>query len=107
MTTVNFMPRHGTRPRYRQWGCRCIACTKRPHGTDQLPTSLRWPYKHLERSVGAEHLSMWIDEITIARWKKDGIDDYEADEVAIKFGKMAHEIFPGWTEAGLDANVYP
>jgi len=100
------LPRHGTRARYRRIKCRCVACTRQPHGTE-MPTQLMWPYNHLERAVGSEQVKAWYDEDTIARWRADGLSDYEADEVAINLGSMAHYVWPGWTEAGLDADVYP
>lgn len=72
-----------------------------------MPAQLMWPYNHLEREVGSENIKMWYDQETIDRWKADGLDDYEADRVAIQLGTMAHSTWPGWTEAGLDADVYP
>lgn len=66
-----------------------------------------WPYWHLERAIGNERIAMWYDEETIKRWREIGLDDYEADEVAVKLGTLPHSVFPGWTESGLDADVYP
>lgn len=66
-----------------------------------------WPYTYLERMVGANQIKRWYDIEIIDRWKAEGLGDYEADEVAIQLGQMAHDIWPGWTIAGLDADVYP
>lgn len=98
------LARHGSRNRYRHNGCRCLACTRQ--SPDAAP-KLTWPYWHLEREVGAAHIAAWFNEDTIARWKREGLGDYEADEVAVHFGLLPHFVFPGWTLAGLDADVYP
>ena len=68
---------------------------------------MMWPYKHLERAIGAERLTFWFDSTTIVRWKAEGIGDYEADEVSVRLGRLPHDIFPGWMTAGLDCDVYP
>ena len=99
-------PEHGTRIRYRRLNCRCVACTRQPHGKG-MPDQLMWPYAHLERKIGSERVSMWYDDATINKWRSIGLDDYEADRVAIQFGTMAHAVWPGWTVAGEDADVYP
>lgn len=33
--------------------------------------------------------------------------DYEADEACIKLDYLPHDVFPGYTEAGLDCEFYP
>lgn len=99
------LPPHGTRRRYRRFGCRCVACTRQGKGPE--PEALMWPFKHLEREIGMERIRDWYDEDTITRWRSDGLGDFEADEVAIHYGRLAHNVWPGWTTAGLDSDVYP
>lgn len=99
------LPRHGSRARYRRLNCRCVRCTKQ--SKDSAPTALQWPYNHLEKAVGTDLIEAWYDKETISRWKAEGLGDYEADEVAIRLRKMAHMVWPGWTEAGIDCDVYP
>lgn len=99
------MPAHGSRRRYRNLGCRCVACTRGPHG-GYLPSDLRWPYRWLDKRFG-DQIKAWYTEEQIADWKENGIGDFEADEVCIHLGVFPHEVFPGYQEAGIDCGVYP
>ena len=99
------LPPHGSRRRYRVIGCRCIGCTRGPHG-DDLPDELRWPYRWLDKALGIQ-VEAWYSEEQIALWKKYGLGDYEADEVCVRLGTLPHEVFPGYLEAGIDAGMYP
>ena len=99
------LPAHGTRRRYRNLGCRCVACTSGPHGSE-VPTELRWPYRWLDKAAG-DRVPMWFSAAEIATWKEQGLGDYEADEACIKMGLMPHDVFPGYLDAGLDAGHYP
>lgn len=99
------MPPHGTRQRYRNVGCRCVACTRGTHGAN-LPTELRWPYRWLVAALG-DQVEAWYSEEQIALWKDQGLGDFEADEVCILLGVFPHSVFPGFMEAGLDCDHYP
>lgn len=96
---------HGSRRRYRVTGCRCVACTRGAKHPN-LPEQLTWPYRWLERAAG-EQLLQWYDEEQIAKWKTEGLGDFEADEICIALGLMPFSVFPGYLEAGLDCGVYP
>lgn len=99
------LPPHGSRRRYRVTGCRCIACTRGPHGAN-VPDELRWPFRWLDKTFG-EQIPAWYSAEQIATWKADGIGDFEADEICIRLGEFPHAVFPGYMEAGLDCGVYP
>lgn len=99
------LPPHGSRRRYRALGCRCVGCTRGPNHPS-LPTELRWPYRWLDRKLG-ERVELWFTEEEIAEWKANGLEDFEADRVCLKMGVFPHEVFPGYTDAGLDSGVYP
>lgn len=99
-------PPHGTRQRYRSVGCKCVACTRGPHGID-IPEKLTWPYRLLIKRVGADRVEGWYTAEQIEHWKLHGLGDYEADAVCIKLGFFPHEVFPGYLEAGVDCDVYP
>lgn len=98
-------PPHGTRSRYRNVGCRCVACTRGPHGID-IPEVLTWPYVWLQRAAG-QQVEAWFDQDTIQNWRHNGMGDFEADEVCIKLGLMPFSVWPGYLEAGVDCEVYP
>lgn len=100
------LPPHGSRQRYRNTGCRCVACTRGPHGIG-IPEQLTWPYRWLKVVAGHEQISAWYTAEQIDNWKLHGLGDYEADEVCIKLGLMPFDVFPGYMEAGLDNEVYP
>ena len=100
------LPPHGTRKRYRTVGCRCVGCTRGPH-SGEIPPVLTWPFKFLERYAGAERIAAWYDAEQIGAWRKSGLTDYEADRLAVEFGYLPYEIFPGYLQAGLDCEVYP
>ena len=99
------LPPHGTRRRYRNVGCRCVACTRGPHGA-AVPDELRWPYRWLDKAAGTR-APMWFSAEEIAAWKANGLGDFEADEACIKMGLLPFEVFPGYLEAGLDSEIYP
>lgn len=99
------MPPHGSRKRYRNSGCRCVACTKGPN-TPNPPTELRWPYRWLDKFMGTQ-IEAWYSEEQIEQWKRAGLDDFEADEVCVKLGVLPYEVFPGYLDAGLDYGQYP
>lgn len=99
------LPAHGTRKRYRNIGCRCVACTRGPHGSG-IPDELRWPFRWLDKAAGTQ-VQDWFDPEQIAAWKENGIEDFEADEACIKLGLMPFDVFPGYLEAGLDCGYYP
>lgn len=99
------LPPHGSRKRYRNLGCRCVGCTRGPKAED-MPTELRWPYLWLYKCLG-DQIEAWYPEDQISEWKKNGLGDYEADEVCVALGVLPHEVFPGFTESGLDCEVYP
>lgn len=105
------LPPHGTRRRYRNLHCRCVACTRGPHTgkskADSLPSELRWPYRFLERKFTADFIQAWYPAEQIAKWKADGLGDFEADEVCIHLGEFPHNVFPGYETAGLDSGFYP
>lgn len=71
-----------------------------------MPTELRWPYRWLASALGKQ-IEAWYTPEQIAAWKRDGLGDYEADEVCIRLGTFPHSVFPGYQEAGLDCDVYP
>lgn len=71
-----------------------------------MPDKLTWPFRWLDRAAGAQ-VGEWFTEEEIADWKKNGLEDFVADEVCIKLGLMPHDVFPGYLEAGLDCEVYP
>lgn len=98
------LPPHGTRQRYRSVGCKCVACTRGPHGID-IPDVLTWPYRFLARAAG--EMAANFDPEKVEHWKMNGMGDYEADEACISIGLMPHEVFPGYDVAGLDCEVYP
>lgn len=100
------LPAHGTRQRYRSIGCKCVACTRGPHGID-IPEVLTWPYRFLARAAGASVVEAHYPTDKVEHWKMNGLGDYEADEVCISLGYMPHEVFPGFDIAGLDCEVYP
>lgn len=99
------LPAHGTRRRYRNTGCRCVACTRGVRGIN-MPNELRWPYRWFEKAAGMQ-AEAWFSKEQITAWKANGMGDYEADEACIEIGLMAHDVFPGYLEAGLDCEVYP
>jgi len=99
-------PPHGTRSRYRNVGCRCVACTRGPHGID-IPETLTWPYRWLQRKAGEDYVKAWFSEEQIEHWRLNGLGDFEADEVCIKLGLMPYAVFPGYLEAGTDNEYYP
>lgn len=99
------LPPHGTRPRYRRIGCRCVACIRGPV-TGEIPPKLTWPFHYLDKKAQGR-VAAWYDQEQISTWRKEGLDDYEADRLAIEFGFLPHEVFPGYLEAGLDAEMYP
>lgn len=72
-----------------------------------MPPVLSWPFTQLERAIGLDRLKDWYSPEQIATWRDEGLGDYEADEIAIHFGLMAHFVWPGWTAAGEDCDVYP
>ena len=96
---------HGTRRRYRVTGCRCVACTRGPH-TGEIPPVLTWPFRFLDKKAH-DQLEAWYTQEQIAEWRKNGMEDYEADRIAIAMGYLPHEVWPGYLEAGLDAEMYP
>ena len=96
---------HGSRRRYRVVGCRCVACTRGAQNAE-LPDSLMWPFRWLDRAAGAQ-IPLHFEEETIDRWKAEGLGDFEADEVCLKLGLMPFDVFPGYLEAGLDCDQYP
>lgn len=98
-------PPHGTRQRYRKMNCRCVACTRQ--GKGKVPEKLTWPFQHLERAIGLKQIKNWYSIEQIEKWRADGLGDFEADEVAIRFGTLPHFIWKGWLEAGLDSETYP
>lgn len=82
-----------------------MACTRgASNGT--IPDVLTWPFRWLDRAAGAQ-VADWFSEEQIADWKKNGLEDFEADEVCIRLGLMPHDVFPGYLEAGLDQGHYP
>lgn len=101
----NDLPPHASRKRYRQIGCRCVACTRGPK-SENLPTELRWPYRWLDRVAHEQVVARYPKEL-INQWKTEGLDDFEADRVCIALGLLPHTVFPGYVEAGMDCEVYP
>lgn len=99
------LPPHGSRKRYRNVGCRCVGCTRGPHGKD-VPTELMWPYRWLDKAAGTQ-IEAWYSSEQITTWKAEGLGDFEADEVCIKLGLMPFDVFPGYLDAGLDTGIYP
>lgn len=100
------LPPHGSRRRYRVVGCRCVACTRGPKA-ENLPSELRWPFRWFDKAVGTDRVEAWFDAEQIATWKAEGMGDYEADEACVKLDYLPHDVFPGYTEAGLDCEYYP
>lgn len=100
------LPPHGTRNRYRNVGCRCVGCTRGPHGAG-VPEELKWPFRWLDRKAGSERIAAWFTPEQIATWKVEGLGDFEADEAAIVLGYLPNEVWPGYMEAGLDTGIYP
>jgi hypothetical protein len=93
------IPGHGTRSRFAEpWGCRCVSCTTRK--PIDPGTKVRWPLQYLASSI---RLSHWdLPEDLVQEWADHGLSDAEADEIAIMIGSMPNEIWPGYTQAGLD-----
>lgn len=100
----NPYPKHGTRARYRNLNCRCVACTSRS-GPVSADYQIRWPYQPLQRYFGPEQLEAWYDDEQIAEWRKSGLTDEEADTVAVTLGALPFLVWGGYIEAGLDYGV--
>lgn len=87
-----------------------MACAYGPHtgkGKGPIPAELRWPYRFVERRFGKEFVEAWYTDDEIAKWKAEGLEDFEADRVCILLGDFPYNVFPGYTTAGLDSGFYP
>lgn len=94
---------HGTIGMYRQRKCRCDLCKMavaeqraayRPKPGDQ-PTNYKVRYGSVRVRLCPEPLIQYLEQVTLvnnqmrkvfADWRKNGIDLYRADEMAIQYG---------------------
>lgn len=53
-------------------------------------------------TVGLDRLRDWVGEDTVEAWRDNGLSDREADRIAVKLGYLPHDIWVGYTSAGLD-----
>jgi hypothetical protein len=97
------LPAHGRPSRYKTHGCRCMACCVRVNKKEKFDGPPSWPARYLLKEIDERILVDDFGHDTVEQWKKDGIEDFHADRVAIHYKTMPSKIWPGYYEA---ADVY-
>lgn len=97
------MSNHGSRSRYRK-NCRCVACCRSNAQKLTRPVELRWPVKFLlyrhDKALVQDKINELVENpLPLKEYRGVGLNDFDADKVAIALGDHPMHVWPGWLEA--------